>query len=243
MFLLPGDQIPPEELPTSANPAAPLKLGPGLRHVPPALITPTIAGELCADRKKKAIWVESNNGGRYIPVTNDIVVATVHHSSMDYYHCAISPHTPLAQLSQLAFENANKKTRPMLGPGALVYARVSMAHKHMDPELECVQASTGRAEGLGVLKGGMVWDVSLAMARRLMMPDPVLQGGVVVLRECAEKMAFEVAVGRNGRLWVDAGEVRKTLAVGRAVVETDQRRLDVEGQKKVVKRIWKELGL
>ena len=61
--VLPGEIISPDVLPIPSNPNLPLKLGPGLRHVPPSTITSTIAGSLCIDLKKNAIWVE-NNGGR-----------------------------------------------------------------------------------------------------------------------------------------------------------------------------------
>lgn len=113
----------------------------------------------------------------------------------------------------------------------------------MDPELECVHPGTGRSDGLGELKGGMVFDVSLGMARRLMMPDPGRQGGVMLLEECAEKIPFEIAVGRNGRIWVDAGDVGRTLMVGRAIVETDRERLGVEEQRKTVRRLLTGLNL
>lgn len=131
----------------------------------------------------------------------------------------------------------------MLGPGALVYARISMANKHMDPELECVHPSTGRSDGLGELTGGMVFPIALAMARRLMMPDPAKQGGIVVLEECAEKIPFEIAVGRNGRIWVKADGVTRTLAIGKVIVETDQEMLGIDGQKKAVKRYMKAAGV
>lgn len=39
----------------------------------------------------------------------------------------------------------------------------------MDREIECAHLGTGEAEGLGELKGGMVFDIGLRMARRLMM--------------------------------------------------------------------------
>lgn len=131
----------------------------------------------------------------------------------------------------------------MLNAGSLVYARISLANKHMDPELECVHPSTGKGDGLGELKGGMVFNISLAMARRLMMPDPAKQGGVVVLDECAEKVPFEIAVGRNGRIWINAADVGKTLAVGRVVMETDQEHLDPDAQRKAVKRHLKAAGV
>ena len=61
-LVLPGEEIPPDALPVPSNPSATLKLGPGLRHIPPSTITPVIAGLLCVDHKKNAIWVENNNG-------------------------------------------------------------------------------------------------------------------------------------------------------------------------------------
>lgn len=126
--------------------------------------------------------------------------------------------------------------------GSLVYARISAASKHMDPDIECVQPS-GKAEGLGELKGGMVFDVSLGMARRLLLPRGKEKEGekggggkVVVLEEFGEKhgVRFEVAVGRNGRVWVDSESVRSTIAIGRALRETDERGLTVAEQEKLV---------
>src|SRR3954453_17232230 len=102
---------------------------------------------------------------QYIPRLNDLIICTIHHSSAETYHVTITPHAPLATLPQLAFESATKKTRPMLQAGDLVYARVSTASDYLDAvELECVSATTGKADGLGPLKDGMVFDVSLGMA-------------------------------------------------------------------------------
>lgn len=59
-FVLPGEELDPESLPS--HPKLPLKLGPGLRHIPPNTITPTVAGQLCTDKRKNAVWVEFNGG-------------------------------------------------------------------------------------------------------------------------------------------------------------------------------------
>lgn len=61
VFVLPGDQIDPSLIPS--HPKKPLRLGPGLRHVPPNDLVPTLAGQLITDRPKNAIRVE-NSGGR-----------------------------------------------------------------------------------------------------------------------------------------------------------------------------------
>lgn len=59
-FVLPGDELDAASLPS--HPTLPIKLGPGLRHIPPSTITPTVAGQLCTDARKNAIWIEYNGG-------------------------------------------------------------------------------------------------------------------------------------------------------------------------------------
>ena len=94
---------------------------------------------------------------------------------------------------------------------------------------------------MGELKGGMVFDVSLGMARRLLLNKQKEEGGIVVLEEIAEKIAFEVAVGRNGKLWVKSNGVKETLLVGTALQETDQGRLGVDEQGKLVKKLLRQI--
>jgi exosome complex component RRP40 len=80
------------------------------------------------------------------------------------------------------------------------------------------------------------------MARRLMMSKPLEAGGVSVLEELgAQGVAFEIAVGRNGRVWVDSKNVKTTLAIGRAICETDSKGLNVEEQKKLARKLVKDL--
>ena len=239
--LLPGEEISSDQLPKSKK--GTLTLGPGLRHIPPATVLSTTAGSLHIDHKKSALWIEHPHG-RYLPTVGDLVVAQIHHSSTDTFHCALTPHTSFALLGQLSFEGANKKNRPQLRSGDLVYARVSKASKWEDTEVECVNSSTGKADGMGPLKGGMVFDISPAFARRLMMGtdnEGVSKGGVVVLEEVGEKVKFEVAVGRNGRVWVDSGNVKAILMIGRLLKLADEQDFDVEEQKKAVKKALKEV--
>ncbi|KAH8662104.1 hypothetical protein BX600DRAFT_465579 [Xylariales sp. PMI_506] len=240
VFVLPGDSIDPSLIPS--HPKHPLRLGPGLRHIPPSEIVPTVAGQLVTDRRKNSIWVEYN-GGRYIPAVGDLVIGTVHHSAADFYYVTLSDYTSNAILPQLAFEMATKKTRPNLAAGALVYARVSLANRHMDPEMECVSPTTGKADGLGPLTGGMLYNISLGMARRLLMRKSVEEGRVVVLEELGSAgLAFETAVGRNGKIWVNSESIKTVLVVGRAVKETDDMNLSVEQQKKLVRKLIKEMA-
>lgn len=96
---------------------------------------------------------------------------------------------------------------------------------------------------MGELKGGMLFDISLGMARRLLMAKQEEEGGLSVLDDiAAANISFEIAVGQNGRLWVNADGVRTVLLVGKAVQETDKGRLDVDEQKKLVKRLLRSLS-
>ncbi|KAF8477027.1 hypothetical protein BDZ91DRAFT_778212 [Kalaharituber pfeilii] len=262
-LILPGDPltIPP---PPSNTKNAAIKVGPGLAHIPPNTIIPVNAGELNIDDKKRLVWIESG-GKRYNPHLNDPVIAIINRSAADFYHCTIpSSRTAVAILPHLAFENATKKTRPQLNPGAVVYARISLASKHMDPELECVDATTGKAGEYGELKGGMLFSVSLGMARRLLGDGKKLRAlkirrgelksedgegkkrnemstGREVLEELGQRLAFEIAVGRNGKIWVDSEDVRTTLCIGRCIVESEF--LTGEQQRKLVRDKIKEFGL
>ena len=58
-------------------------------------------------------------------------------------------------------------------------ARILSASAHTDTELICCNPSTGKADGMGELKGGMVFDVSLGLARRLLMGKQREEGGVI----------------------------------------------------------------
>ena len=111
----------------------------------------------------------------------------------------------------------------------------------MDPEIVCFNPATGKSDGMGELKGGMVFDISLGMARRLLMAKQKEEGGIFVLEEIAEKIPFEVAVGRNGRIWVNSAGVKETLLIGKALQESDKRNLDLEEQKKLVRKLLKSL--
>ncbi|EMD65339.1 hypothetical protein GGP41_010248 [Bipolaris sorokiniana] len=227
-IVLPGDEIPKSALPQGTGKKKTLTIGPGLRHIPPDTVTATIAGALVTDNRKNAASIEFNSG-RYLPFTGDLVIATVSSSAAETFNCLLTPSTPPATLPHLAFEGATKKTRPQLPPNSLVYCRVASAGKDLPPELTCVDPSTGKSEGLGLLKGGMVFKVSLGMARRML----AARGGITLLETLGAKIGFEVTVGRNGLVHVDAGSVRATLAIGKAIQEVDEKALGEEGQKKL----------
>ena len=263
-ILLPGDDVLPDLRSTTSTP---LKVGMGLRLLhesatstsPSYTVTATHAGLLSTDNKRNAVSVLSFPNRRYIPTINDLVIAQVHHSSQDYFYCIVTPHTPHALLGQLAFEGATKKTRPMLKTGDLVYARILSVGVGAGSEVElvCVNPATGKAEpgGLGQLAGGMVFDVSIGFAARLLRASSTSAPGdtdVVILDELGKKLehkgGFEIAVGRNGKVWIDCSSnkdiaVQATVAIGRCLTETDTCNLDPSEQRKLVSRILRVLRI
>lgn len=94
---------------------------------------------------------------------------------------------------------------------------------------------------MGELKGGMVFEVSLGFARQLLLNKSREEGGLAVLEEVGDQFAFEIAVGRNGRVWVRAESVKETLLVGKALQETDREALEAGKQRKLVKKLSRQI--
>ncbi|KIX04954.1 uncharacterized protein Z518_05825 [Rhinocladiella mackenziei CBS 650.93] len=236
--LLPGDQVPASQIPVSQQ----SKIGRGLQYDSISnTFTSTIGGLLEVDYRKKTAQIATPDA-RYVPKAGDLVIAQVRTSSTDFFHLFINSHSQQAILPQLAFEGATKKTRPQLKSNDLVYAKVVSAQKNMEVELSCVNPSTGKSEpdGLGPLTGGMVFDVSPGLAERLLRRQ-----SAVALDELGSKLpgGFEIAVGRNGRVWVDCPEagVKGICAVGRCLREMDEKELREKDQKKLVNKIMVDL--
>lgn len=95
--------------------------------------------------------------------------------------------------------------------GDLLYCRVSMANKDMEAELECMNPTTGKADGFGELKGGFVIKISLGLARRLLDPKNL------VLRLLGQHIPFEMAVGTNGKVWVNSANAQHTILICNAI--------------------------
>jgi exosome complex RNA-binding protein Rrp4 len=117
-----------------------------------------------------------------------------------------------ASLDGLAFEGATKRSRPNLKVGSysrrifnltiyqvgcLVYARVSLAHKDMEPELECFDAQTRKAEGFGGLKGGFVVRCSLKMCREYVVFFVSVFANLSCLSKSARPQSLPFALPRS----------------------------------------------
>ncbi|CAG8618715.1 40039_t:CDS:2 [Gigaspora margarita] len=189
--VLPGDTV-------SLDVTTPgIILGPGLIQAGDS-ISCTKAGFLV--RSGPTYWVE-NDQKRYIPETSEHVVGRISGKGGEFYRVDIgSAHQAI--LPFLAFENATKKNRPNLNIGDLIYARVALANKDMDPELQCYNPTNNKAEGFGKLEGGMVLKCSLRYCQRLLTQE------TDICKLLGQVLQFEVSIGMNGRVWLSSDTIK-----------------------------------
>jgi len=230
-IVLPGEQVPAQHV----N----LKLGPGLLQLSSetqqqAKLAPVIAtrsGVLNHSANKSKWWVEGNSR-RYVPAPQESVIGVITGRSGEGWRVDIGSAHP-ASLDGLAFEGATKRNKPSLKVGSLLYARVSLAHKDMEPELECFDAQTHKADGFGELKDGFVLQCSLQMSRLLLDPKDFL------LPLLGSRFPLEAAVGMNGKVWVSTKETKHTITIVRCIeaVDPDGGGMDETNVKKFLSKL------
>ena len=186
-------------------------LGPGLRQDENESVLISKSGIL----KKKppnTFWVDCHQK-RYIPNRGEVVIGVVIQKAGDIFRVDIGASEPAA-LSYLAFENATKKNRPDVNVGDVVCAKLLIAHRDLEPELVCVD-SHGKKGKLGVLSEGFVFNCSINLVRK------ILNSKSPFLDRLAKEMAFEMAAGMNGRIWIKGKTVKETIAVGNAILAVE----------------------
>jgi exosome complex component RRP40 len=181
------------------------------------------------------LWVEGR-ARRYSLAAGDAVVGRVTDRHGEGWAVDVSAPFPAA-LPALAFEGATRRNRPDLAPGDLVYARVvSAGRPGEEGELACTDVA-GRAAGFGPLRGGTLVRTTTAHARRLLS-----DGGDPVLAALAGAgLAFEAAVGLNGRVWV-GGPDRAAVAAAAAALGRGEFPGDAAGAEALVAGIVAAVG-
>uniref|UniRef100_T1JKW6 Ribosomal RNA-processing protein 40 n=1 Tax=Strigamia maritima TaxID=126957 RepID=T1JKW6_STRMM len=184
-------------------------LGPGLR-LTAEKVTATKCGLLKQSPSMPHLYWIENHQKRYVAERNDDVIGIVTNKTGDTFRVDIGA-SEQATISFLAFEGATQKNRPQVQIGDLLYAKLLLASKDMEPELVCVD-SYGKSKGLlGVLSGGFVMQMPLHLIRKLRAP------GFDVQRVLAKLGTFEIALGMNGRVWIKANSVKDTIAIANAI--------------------------
>ncbi|PVV01227.1 hypothetical protein BB560_004364 [Smittium megazygosporum] len=182
-------------------------LGPGLFEKNSKILS-FAAGNI-ATNFKDTIWVNYNKK-RYIPEVSESIIGTVVARTAEGYKVDIGSAQP-ANLNGLSFENATKRNRPNLSVGTIVYAKVVLSNKYIEPEIECFNRNTGKADGYGELEDGFVIKASLGYCFKL------FKGTALILELLGNHIAYELAVGLNGFVWVKAGSPETTILVANAI--------------------------
>ncbi|CAN4099315.1 unnamed protein product [Withania somnifera] len=217
--LVPGDVI----LDVSNMTDQTIKLGGGLQQYIPT-VGDTVLGIVVDKRADVSIF-------KYFK--------TVCYSSFyKQYHCLelfVDIKGPMvAFLPVLAFEGGTRRNIPKFEVGTLIYARIVKANTGTNPELSCMDAS-GKAAEFGLLKDGYMFESSTGLSRMLLSSPtcPVLEG-------LGKKLAFEIAVGLNGRVWVNAEHNSSIILVANAMMNSES--LTPMQQKIMVERLLERVS-
>lgn len=108
----------------------------------------------------------------------------------------------------------------VLTPGTIVYGRICSVDPNIETEMECLNSSTGKADGYGVLKGGYLIDLPLAYVRSL-----YYEGGPV-LEALSNLVSFEVVIGLNGKVWINANDDLTTFKIAQCIQQSVDWRSD-----------------
>lgn len=248
VVVLPGDDV-SAHVSSKINHSPPPKVGSGLYFEPqllqlhrvrppqPGEVTPqqrvwaNTAGRLESIAKNNTHFVRHNHK-RYRPAVEDRVLGIVEErlgpdgNGGDYYRVHINASHP-ALLSNLAFEGATKRNRPSLQPGQVFYARVTDLNQGLlEVTLSCQlgpnDVGVPRRDWMtneacyGELRGGTLARISIGLARELLQPD------CFVLTELAAmNIAFEIAIGVNGFLWIHSTAPIYTIAILNAIQNSE----------------------
>jgi len=208
--VLPGDEILLEVDPDDNQRRT--VLGPGLRQQEDRVIA--IKAGVLRKHEPSTYWIDCRQK-KYVAVKGDNVIGIVTSTGGDVFRVDIGT-SEYASLSYLAFEGATKRNRPNIKVGDLVFSKLLVASKGVEPELVCIDGK-GRSSGLGVLPdGGFLVNIPSYMARRLLANNSSL------LKSLGNPLPYEIAVGLNGRVWLKCRSVRETLDIANIVSRMEQ---------------------
>ena len=205
-ILNPGNKVTHliDELKESNKPA---KLGPGLYCKDDEVYA--CKSGILKYKKPNLFWVNCHQK-RYIPCKNDNVVGVVTQKQGDNYRVEIGS-SDHAVISYLSFDGASKRNRPNINVGDTLFGEVIVANKHMEPEITCVDTSSGKARGKGVVltNNGYTYTakVSLNLARK------IVSHNCNLLTEIGKRFPFEVFAGMNGIIIISARTSKQVLVI------------------------------
>lgn len=188
-----------------------VKLGPGLLQMGDDIVA-IQAGHLSFQAPNR-FWITCHRK-RYVPVAGDLVIGIVSAKLSELYRVDIGCHMNAA-LPLTGFEGATKKNKPNLEVGSVVFARVLVASKDLEPELVCFDTD-GKAEGFGEVKpGGLLVKCSCTLSQSLQ------RSSSPILEAVAKHLSFEIIAGANGRYIINGNSTRETIAIASAIMQSE----------------------
>ncbi|KAL0218708.1 hypothetical protein P9112_004361 [Eukaryota sp. TZLM1-RC] len=143
---------------------------------------------------------------KYIPSAHDFVIGVIVDRLSENFKVDIDA-TEYAMLPFTEFESYTKKNRPDIPVNALIYCRVtSIVGPDVETELSCL-STEGKADGFGHLTGGYLVNVPISFCRK------VLRSKEGPVSKLGKSLSFELAVGLNGKIWINSPSCQVTLFV------------------------------
>ncbi|CAK8685571.1 unnamed protein product [Clavelina lepadiformis] len=190
-----------------------IKLGPGLTTNQAQKIIVCKSGTL-RYKSPDTLWVDCHQQ-RYIPSKGENVIGVITSRQGDFYKVDIGA-SDQAVLNCMSFEGASKRNRPNVSNGDVVFGQLIVANKDVEPELSCIDPSSGKANGMGILSGdGILFTISLNLGRKLLSPDCVL------LPELGSHVSFEIIIGLNGKVALFCKSAQQSVCIMNLIKATE----------------------
>ena len=248
MFVLPGTDLTgfiEEHSSSSASSNEPVHIhvGPGIIQTSSKIMA-LRAGLVKASQRGHKYTLTGFHSKRYLPTQNDLVIGIITARLAEAFRVDIGG-PQIATLPLLSgFEGATKKTRPNWQPGTIIFARVSLAHPHLEPELACFDPSGNVAADLfGDLeeeptnnsgasnpsttstsntsapstkpkKFNQLLRTTCSFSKSLQNPS-----AVPLLSILGRRWAFEVAAGANGRVFLSTSSASQTSLLAGIIIQ------------------------
>lgn len=229
MRVIPGMDVTAAVMQKLNGPGKCIEVGNGLRLQRGKRILSTCAGTLL-HRAPSHFYVYEKNRKQYYPANGDQVVGIIEERGGDFYRVNIFHGIP-AIMSRLAFDGATKRNRPELRKGDVIYCRVICAQPDMDVELTCASSAGGSKKDWSSgealyqnLGEGLLCHTSISFAENLLQPE------CPFLHRLGAKLSYEMAIGVNGAIWINAKSVAEIIMVKNIVencqaLDTDEKRI------------------
>ena len=205
-----------------------IQIGPGIIQNGPELV-PLKSGSL-QNMKQGTKFILNSPQKRYIPLQNDLVIGIITAKLAEFFRVDIGSQSSAVLSILSGFEGATKKNKPNWIVGTVIFARVAMAHPDLEPELACFDpsgnisvdlfgelgrsAETEQSKTIFNEKCSTILRTTCNFSKKLQ--NPSKNSLIPIL---GRFLAFEIAAGANGRIFIESGNPHETIAISQLILE------------------------